>query len=73
MCIVGGHHIIAQMKSPIERPTNARLIAAAPDMLDSLLDLVALLPDPELDNDSLQREFVIKARAAIVKATGGAA
>ena len=49
---------------------NARLMAAAPDMLDSLLDLVALLPDPELDNDSLQREFVIKARAAIVKAGG---
>jgi hypothetical protein len=52
---------------------NARLMAAAPDMLNALLDLVALLPDPELDADEVQREYVLAAKAAIAKATGGEA
>jgi len=52
---------------------NARLIAAAPEMLEALLDLVALLPDPELDVDAVQREYVLAARAVIAKATGEAA
>lgn len=49
---------------------NARLIAAAPDLLDALEWLVALLPDPELDADNVQRGLVRKAIAAIAKATG---
>jgi hypothetical protein len=47
---------------------NARLIAAAPDLLDALQGLVALLPDPELDADEVQREYVLVAKAAIAKA-----
>jgi len=53
-----------------EAEANARLIAAAPDMLNALLDLVALLPDPELDVDEVQREYALAAKAAIAKATG---
>ena len=52
---------------------NARLIAAAPDLLDALQWLVDLMPDPELDIDTVQREQVIKAKAVIAKATGGQA
>jgi len=52
---------------------DARLIAAAPELLDALLDLVALLPDPELDRDEVQRGYVLAARAVIAKATGEAA
>lgn len=48
---------------------NARLIAAAPELLDALQWLVDLMPDPELDIDTVQREQVIKAKAAIAKAT----
>jgi hypothetical protein len=55
------------------RTADARLIAAAPEMLEALLDLVALLPDPELDVDAVQREYVLAARAVIAKATGEAA
>lgn len=47
---------------------NARLIAAAPDLLDALQDLVAMLPDPELDNDDVQKALVCNALAAIKKA-----
>lgn len=48
---------------------NARLIAAAPELLEALQWLVDLMPDPELDIDTVQREQVIKAKAAIAKAT----
>ena len=50
---------------------DARLIAAAPCLLEALQWLVDILPDPELDNDELQRVWTKKARAAINKATGG--
>jgi hypothetical protein len=46
---------------------NARLIAAAPDLLESLEDLVALYPLDSTDG------IITAARAAIAKATGGAA
>ena len=52
---------------------NARLISAAPDLLEALQWLVDILPDPDLDNDELQRTWTRRARAAIAKATGGAA
>lgn len=49
-----------------EAKANARLIAAAPEMLDALLDIVR--------RNEIQNWFnVDKARAAIAKATGGAA
>ena len=56
-----------------EKEANARLIAAAPDLLEALQWLVDILPDPDLDNDELQRTWTRRARAAIAKATGGAA
>lgn len=56
-----------------EANANARLIAAAPELLDALQWLVDLMPDPELDIDTVQREQVIKAKAVIAKATGGKA
>ena len=43
------------------------------DLLEALQDLVAMLPDPELDNDDVQKHFVKKAVAVIAKATGEAA
>jgi hypothetical protein len=46
---------------------NARLIAAAPDLLETLVDLVALYPLDSTD------AIITAARAAIKKATGGAA
>lgn len=49
---------------------NARLIAAAPELLEALQWLVDLMPDPELDSDPVQREQVIKAKVVIAKATG---
>ena len=42
---------------------NARLIAAAPDLLAALIDVVG-------DDESLQNPWRVAARAAIAKATG---
>jgi hypothetical protein len=47
---------------------DKNLIAAARELLDALQGLVALLPDPELDADEVQREYVLVAKAAIAKA-----
>jgi hypothetical protein len=44
---------------------NARLIAAAPDLLDALKNLVA-----QVDDNAWTREEIADARAAIAKATG---
>ena len=47
-----------------EAKANARLIAAAPDLLAALIDVVG-------DDESLQNPWRVAARAAIAKATGG--
>lgn len=57
--IPGG--VIARMTMQAEREANARLIAAAPDMLEALLLMVRGRPD---------KWAFDKARAAIAKATG---
>lgn len=51
---------------------DARLIAAAPDLLAACRDLVSVLPDPDdmEDPDDVVRSRIIRARAAIAKATG---
>lgn len=51
---------------------NARLIAAAPELLDALEWLIALMPDPHLDPDQVQAEYVRKAIEVVAKATGAA-
>lgn len=63
---------------PTERVADARLIAAAPDLLAALKDTHALLPatlliinDPEAR--SIVKQQLDTNRAAIAKATGGAA
>lgn len=48
---------------------DARLIAAAPDMLETLRDIVGMLADV---ND-MRADALHAARAAIVRATGGQA
>ena len=47
---------------------NARLIAAAPDLLNALMDFVSYFGH---DNDNGLDEMLTNARAAIAKATGG--
>lgn len=53
-------------------PHNARLIAAAPELLEALRELLNA-PDPDEVEDATPRfRAVMKAHAAIAKATGGA-
>ena len=51
-----------------EASANARLIAAAPDLLDALIEIVSAD-----DSHELTQKHIESARAAIAKATGGAA
>jgi len=53
-------------KDEATREANAKLIAAAPDLLAALRDLVQAVEDPE--RDSLRQ--LLAAHAAIAKATG---
>ena len=57
-------------KQYAEAKANARLIAAAPDLLDALSVLVELVSFQICGDD---HPAIINARAAIAKATGGAA
>ena len=56
------HHSVGSIEKEME--ANARLIAAAPDMLRALETLVAFF-----DTTGLSTEFLTSARAAISKAT----
>ena len=56
-------------KEPETEKANARLIAAAPDMLEALRELLA---DPYL-SDPINADRMTCARAAIAKAEGGQA
>ena len=55
--------------SPDEEFANARLIAAAPELLDALEDCVAVM-DRELAGLKAIQPELSSARAAIAKATG---
>lgn len=61
-----GAHGLAGRRTGDEVAANARLIAAAPDLLDALALLVAGI------ENSVSDSFIplVKARAAIAKATG---
>ena len=56
----------------IDNPADAKLIAAAPDLLDALQDLFGADMEHVLMGDGKddQIEAIAKARAAIAKATG---
>jgi hypothetical protein len=62
-----------------ERTANARLIAAAPDLLEAIKELLAVshnanIPDSEhIRHAPYKMIVVLKARAAIAKATGSEA
>jgi hypothetical protein len=49
---------------------NARLIAAAPDLLEALLDCIFVI-ERDLNGLPIMQPELRQARAAIVKATGG--
>ena len=52
-----------------EADANARLIAAAPELLEALITCVCLM-EHEMPDPNLYGEIIHKARAAIAKATG---
>ena len=56
--------------NPNEIAANARLIAAAPELLELLERAVGRLEIAHRNGDSIMKEWVIDARAAILKATG---
>ncbi|WP_312669695.1 hypothetical protein [Stutzerimonas nitrititolerans] len=64
-----GKHPAHEMRSYAEKVANARLIAAAPELLDALDDLLIAYCDPGNQGGD-HDEKVAKARAAIAKARG---
>jgi len=73
LCVGNGKHIVAQLKGPAgaEKVANARLIAAAPEMLEALQGMLVEKPiDEILVYAKAAKE---KARAALAKATEGEA
>lgn len=73
----GDAYAIARVIEPIDRPhakaradANARLIAAAPELLDMLERAVRRLEIAHANGDSIMREWIVDARAIIAKAKG---
>jgi hypothetical protein len=61
----------SETRAPAECLQNARLIASAPDMLQALHAVIALLSDPDADGtdaNRVERQIL----EVIAKATGGA-
>lgn len=61
-----GHAVGEIVWVDVRNPADARLIAAAPDMLETLREIVGMLTDA---ND-MRADALHAARAAIVRATG---
>jgi hypothetical protein len=59
-------YVTAEGKSEREANANARLIAAAPDMLNALLDVLDFWDDPNMSMSELKE----RVRDAIAKAQG---
>ena len=53
-----------------EAEANARLIAAAPELLDLLNRAVRRLEIAHANGDTIMREWIVEARAAIAKVEG---
>lgn len=72
VCNTTAHESSGFFPTPEEGRANARLIAAAPDMLESLLMLRTLIGRPglALDGENISR-VVAAMHSAINKATGG--
>jgi len=64
--------IYCEHESQRKAKANAALIAAAPDLLEALQNLIACCSFPTSGNDAFQTA-VDSARTVLVKATGGAA
>ena len=62
-----GHAVGEIVWVDVRNPADARLIVAAPDMLETLRDIVGMLTDA---ND-MRADALHAARTAIVRATGG--
>jgi len=75
ICSVYGMYQHAEISAQKENSglANARLIAAAPDLLDALKKIMAVTIFRADDLTGEQVEAWTKARTAIAKATGGAA
>ena len=62
-----GEYMIAKATPCAKAEANARLISAAPDLLDALQTVVANAPEPYC---AITRAVDAQCRAAIAKATG---
>lgn len=71
VCMGIGDHTSDRTRGNEE--ANARLIAAAPDLLEALRDLMGWIPGEAHWHTKAPSEALERARAAIAKATGGAA
>ena len=65
-----GDKAVCSVSLIIERHANARLIAAAPELLETLESVVKVCDD--LGRDGVFSHVMAQARAAIAKATGEA-
>jgi hypothetical protein len=74
MGICKQQNVIGQRMPDGEREANARLIAAAPDLLDALREIVDVGAEYyDMDSGENGSPAMAAARAAIAKAEGGAA
>lgn len=68
----GVRSLFAHDRSREEREANARLIAAAPSLLEAAQELIGFLgagPDGDSEDEKLERRLLLGLRAAISKAT----
>jgi len=73
VCVGDGNDLILRMvgrKPKAEKQANARLIAAAPDLLDALRELTIAAEAAGWDVDADNAPILKAARAALAKATG---
>lgn len=69
---MGDHEPPSPMRGIVSLEADARLIAAAPEMLDALAGLVRGFPPFSRDHHPVMADALDAARAAIAKATGDA-